>query len=523
MSLTSALNDFHKAHRQAALKEIFSKLTGKSTDLLKYDEVLKKLHLVSQFEIGLHDIPLNAIIGSVGRYHDFTKDFLPKRESDKHRWANVKTAMESMRGVPPIEVYKMGEAYFVKDGNHRVSIARQNNSSHIQAYVTEVKTKVPIEPDTQPDDLIIKAEYVVFLEATRFNQLCPHGDLSVTIPGQYEYLAEHIGVHRYYMGIDLKREVSPEEAVIHWFTDVYTPAADVIRAQGILRDFPDRTVTDLYLWLMNYQAELENELGWKIEPQDAAQSMVSNHSRRIIKISKRILKRLVDILTPDTLESGPSTGSWRQKMHDTGKDKEHLFHNLLIPVNNKDINDPALQQALLLAKKESSRVNGLHILHKSDERHQRQAKAIEKQFKAACEKAGVEFAFAIEHGSIARNIVDRGCWTDLIVIKVNHPPLPNPFKKLRSGFHTLIRRSGRPILVVTRKATPLKSMLLAYDGSPKAKEALYLAAYLAEKWDARLTIISILGSNQVTEKTQNEAKSYLQSHNLEANFITDQG
>jgi len=103
-------------------------------------------------------------------------------------------------GLPPIEVYQIGEVYFVQDGNHRVSVAYQLGARYIQAYVTEVQTRVPLTPDVQPVDLILMAEYADFLEGTRLDELRPGADLRTSIPGQYQALSEHIDVHRYYMG-----------------------------------------------------------------------------------------------------------------------------------------------------------------------------------------------------------------------------------------------------------------------------------------------------------------------------------
>ena len=81
--------------------------------------------------------------------------------------------MTGLSGVPPIEVYKVGDAYFVKDGNHRVSVARQLGMSHIEAYVTDVATSVPVGSDLRPDDLILKSEYADFLERTQLRRLRP--------------------------------------------------------------------------------------------------------------------------------------------------------------------------------------------------------------------------------------------------------------------------------------------------------------------------------------------------------------
>jgi hypothetical protein len=172
VSLVSAVHDFWRARRQAGMEEVMARLTGKSADLLSYDEVRKKLRVGPGGRRTLRDIPLDAIVGSVGRYHDFTRSFLPRLDH-ADRWARVKLAVTSMAGVPPIEVYQIGETYFVQDGHHRVSVARDLEATHIQAYVREVRSRVPLSPDAEADELILKGEYADFLQRTHFDELRP--------------------------------------------------------------------------------------------------------------------------------------------------------------------------------------------------------------------------------------------------------------------------------------------------------------------------------------------------------------
>jgi uncharacterized ParB-like nuclease family protein len=132
----TAVEDFKRARKAAALQQLLARLTGKSADLLAYNEVRDQLGATEFIEQGIQEIPLDAIVGSVGRYRDFTRSFLPKHDSNKARWARVRTAVIDMVGMPPIDVYQVGEVYFVIDGNHRVSIARQLGTKTISARVT---------------------------------------------------------------------------------------------------------------------------------------------------------------------------------------------------------------------------------------------------------------------------------------------------------------------------------------------------------------------------------------------------
>ena len=217
---SSAINDFRQAHRQAALQQVMARVTGKSAELLSYEDVLNKLRLTGRSMRGVHEIPVADIVGTVGRSADFTRTFLPRKGSDEQRWANLKAFIQehSLDALPPIEVYQIGSAYFVQDGHHRVSIARQLGIEFIAAVVTEVQTRVPLTPDTDWNALIRNAEYAAFLEYTRLDRLRPRTDFAVSVPGQYTKLEDHIEVHRYFIEVAEEREVDFEEAVCRWIS-----------------------------------------------------------------------------------------------------------------------------------------------------------------------------------------------------------------------------------------------------------------------------------------------------------------
>ena len=262
----AAIQDFQSAHLRGGLEEVLARVRGRSNDLLSYDEVAQKLKLRARSDAGIQFIPVAAIVGSTGRYTDFTRTFLPRNLDDQERWARVKAAfLDAETALPPIEVYKVGEVYFVIDGNHRVSIARQERFETIEAHVIEVRTDIALTPDVQPDDLIIKAEYAEFLDATHIMDLRPNVDLSVTACCQYGKLLEQICVQECLLELDSKSEIPFREAVEDWYDHIYTPLAEAIRDRGLLRWFPGRTLTDLYLWISENRSALEKELGWEIQ------------------------------------------------------------------------------------------------------------------------------------------------------------------------------------------------------------------------------------------------------------------
>jgi nucleotide-binding universal stress UspA family protein len=522
LRLSSAVEDFRRARRQASLQQIVARLTGKSAELLAYEHVRQKLKARGFSEQGLKEIPLDAVVGSVGRYTDFTRSFLPRQDSDEGRWARVKVAMTDMRGVPPIQVYQIGQAYFVQDGNHRVSVARRLGATHIEAYVTQVQTKVPLSPDVQPDDLISKAEYADFLERTLLDELRPEANLSVTAPGQYQALEEHIGVHRYFMGLEQEREIPYEEAVAHWYDQVYLPVVRVIRERGILRDFPGRTETDLYLWISEHRATLVQELGWEIGPEVAAANLSLQLSPRPQRVVTRMSGKILDAVTPDELEAGPPPGQWR-KEHVTARQDDRLFTDILVAVNGEESGWYALEYALEIARREGARLHGLHVAPLKVEEKSPEVQAVQTEFSRRCEEADIPGDLALESGKVPRRVCERAPLTDLVVLSLSYPPPPRPMARLGSGLRTIIQRCPRPVLAVPESSPSLDRVLLAYDGSPKADEALFIATYVADRWNIPLVIVTVIESGRTTSDTLERAQSYLETHKVQATIVKGNG
>lgn len=518
----SAIQDFQRARDQAALQELLGRLTGKPTELLSYEEVRQVIRASGIVSRSLQEIPLDAIVGSVGRYNDFTRSFLPRQDSDKERWSRVMVAVLDSGGVPPIEVYQIGDAYFVHDGHHRISVARKLGNSHIQAYVTQIRSKVPLSPDTSPDELILKAEYVDFLELTHLDRLRPEASLTVTVPGQYHKLLEHIEVHRYYMGIDQERHIPYEEAVVQWYDNIYLPVVQLIRDQGILYSFPGRTETDLYLWIAKHRADLEEGLGWEIPYSTAASDLTDQFGERSGSIIGRIGRRVLDIVVPDELESGPVTGQWRQERVEDRPDNR-LFVDILVPVSGEDVGWRALEQAIEVARRENGRLRGLHVVADEDLINSPEASQMRDRFRWRRGEIGFEGDLIVDAGPVSRIICDRARFADLVVVYLAHPPGSGPLARLGSGFRNLVRRCSRPILAVPDEASPLSKGLLAYDGSPKAREALFVATYLTGHWQMPLVVLWVGDQEDGESGPLDEARQYIEDCGLEATYVIDQG
>ncbi len=253
--VASARYDFEHARNRAMTQELLAPLTKMPVDLLSYDEVRNKLHLRGGIYRGLQDVPMDKIVGSVGRYRDFTRTFLPRSGVSAQRWARIRALAES-GGWPPIEVFKVDDVYFVKDGNHRVSAAREMGLVSIEGYVTEIVSPVPLEASMTPMDLIIKADYAEFLACTQLDKLRPDQNIEFTVPGRYQDLLTHIVAHQYCLEQGRGEPVAWEEAAIGWYDNVYLPLVRLIRDKELLREFPHRTEADLYAWVTRYELEL---------------------------------------------------------------------------------------------------------------------------------------------------------------------------------------------------------------------------------------------------------------------------
>jgi nucleotide-binding universal stress UspA family protein len=518
----SAIQDFRRARSRAKLEQVMARLTGASTELLNYEEVRQKLKGTHTTSRGLQDIPIDAIVGSVGRYSDFTRSFLPRQDADERRWAGVEAAMTDMTGLPPVEVYQIGKAYFVMDGNHRVSVAKQLGATHVEAYVTELHTKVPLSPDVQPQDLIVKAEYAEFLEHTRLDELRPNADLSMSLPGKYQELEEHISVHRYFMGIEQDREIPYEEAVAHWYDTVYLPVAQMIRENGLLRDFPDRTETDLYLWILDHRDQLGQELAWEIEPEVAAEDLVGRFSPKLGQVVRRVMQKVRAIVLPKGITPGPAPGKWR-RTRGVRASGEHLFSRILVTVNGKEDGWHVVDQALKLARREQGRLIGLHVVASKRKLESETVQAIRAEFTRRCEEAGVPSQWIVEQGDVSEEICDVGRWLDLVAIDLAYPPGNRPVARLSSGLRTLIQHCAVPILAIPQTPLDVSRILLAYDGSSKAKEALFVSTYMAGTWNAPLAVVTVLEENHTTSETVRLARRYLERHGIDAMYVEKRG
>jgi len=274
--LNRARGDFLHARFKAFMNSVWAVIAGRPNQLLSFDEVKEKLRLGGPIYGGVKTIRMDQIVGSLNRYQDFDRAFLPTQSETAERWQRVGLAYYKDISLPPILLYKVGQVYFVVDGHHRVSVAREQGQEFIEAEVRECAVKVNVTADhLRPEDLEILSAKVDFIERTNIDRLRPGSNIKMSIPDGFERMLEHIAVHQYFMGLDEKRDISEEEAIIHWYDTVYLPIVQVIRESGILDEFPGKTEGDLYLWVLDhahYLAETEGQP--LLPPAEAAREYV---------------------------------------------------------------------------------------------------------------------------------------------------------------------------------------------------------------------------------------------------------
>ncbi len=263
-----AEDEFNRARRRAFVQDILAPLRNQAADLLPFEQVRQTLRLGSQTYQGLQDVPLDQIVGSVARYHDFSRAFLPRRDGLRRRWQRV-LALQGR--LLPIDLYKVGDVHFVVDGNHRVSVARQAGAPTIEAHVWEYATRVPVESNDSLNDVLIRQEYLEFLEQSQLDVNRPEQRIIFTVPGRYHQLGEEIAQHRLWLDSQHTYSVSFEEAAADWFDNVYMPMVKVIREQDMLAEFPGRTEADLVAYILRHRDELRQH--WAQTPPRPAPSL----------------------------------------------------------------------------------------------------------------------------------------------------------------------------------------------------------------------------------------------------------
>jgi hypothetical protein len=234
--LTDAQFDFSRARRQRVLSRLADRLRGQPSDvnvILPFEEVVEALGRKGERSLGLQTIPLDSIVGTVDRGREFDRRFLPKSGRVRPRWERIAAAQRRGEAMPPIDVYRIGDLHFVRDGHHRVSVARAQGRKDIDAYVTEVETELGADAKIRLADLPLKSHERLFYDRV---PLPPEARerIRVTDPWSYAELAEAVEAWGFRVMQGRQEFMTREEVARAWFHDEYVPVVEMLREADLL-------------------------------------------------------------------------------------------------------------------------------------------------------------------------------------------------------------------------------------------------------------------------------------------------
>ena len=260
-SFMQAQLDFDKNVKKGKMESLINSLRWKDSSLLSLYEVTSIIKPRSESYEGMQTIEVDKIIGSEGRYKDFSFSFLPKKNFLKGRWQSIDRAHLEQVVLPPISVYYIGGFYFVRDGNHRVSVAKSLGVEFIDAEVVRLDSVIKLEKGItikQIKKLAVNHERNMFMEQYSPSYL-PMGTIVFTTPGAYPEMVNHILVHKWYLNENQEEEISFETAAVSWYKNVYLPIISIIREEHFLSNYPKSTEGDIYMVLVRKWDDLKKK------------------------------------------------------------------------------------------------------------------------------------------------------------------------------------------------------------------------------------------------------------------------
>lgn len=295
--------EFEDARFRSLLNNLKYFLIGRNNELLSFEKIRKEFKLYRQRYLGVRTVKVDNIVGSLDRYRDFDRYFLPKKVHLQRRWADIHNLIARDVILPPVKLYKAGEIYFVLDGNHRVSVSKKKGIKYIDAEVTEFITDIPFIPNMDPSKMFIMAERERFLDVTGLKEKRQDVKVEVTAPGRYEFLLGQINKLMVQLNENKKIDeetISFKEASLIWYDNIYLPAIEIIKNFGLLEKFPNRTEADLYIWINEHKRYLSLKYGREVVIKFAAEDFLFRYSTspfrrfklKIINLKFKILESL---------------------------------------------------------------------------------------------------------------------------------------------------------------------------------------------------------------------------------------
>ncbi len=261
-----AQDDFLRARRRRTLARVAAALRRDPGDMdviVPFDEVVAALGRVGERDLGVQVIPLESIVGTVNRGRDFDRAFRPTSPRVRPRWERIALARRRGEAFPPIDVYRVGDVHFVRDGHHRVSVARAQGDGAIDARVVEVLTRVGADRSLRAGDLPLKGHERLFHERVPLPPEA-HARLRLTDPGRYGLLAEGVEAWGFRLMQHEEAFLDRQEVARRWFAEEYRPVVALLR-EAVLFDPRRETEADAYLRLSGERYRLMRTQEWSDE------------------------------------------------------------------------------------------------------------------------------------------------------------------------------------------------------------------------------------------------------------------
>jgi hypothetical protein len=270
-----AQTDFLRARRRATLARLAARLRGEPDDVrhvLPYEEVVAALGFVSEHSAGTAVVSLDAIIGTVDRGRDFDRSFRPTSGRVRSRWEHIAAAMRRGEPMPPVDLVRIGKIYFVRDGHHRVSVARALGHSDIDAHVTEVVTRVGAERAITLAELPVKSHERVFFERVPLPDNA-RDEITLVDPWDYDKLAEAVEAWGFRTSQDRGEPITRRETAFLWLENEYRPVVEMLREADLIGT---QTETEAYIRLTAARYRLLRTHRWD---EDVLQQVVDDLTR----------------------------------------------------------------------------------------------------------------------------------------------------------------------------------------------------------------------------------------------------
>lgn len=259
-----AQDDFVRQRRRRAFDRLIQRLRREPQDfdvILPYEEVVAALGFAGERHVGIEMVEIGSIVGSVDRTADFDRSFRPVTKKTRERWERIALAYRRGEALPPVSLYRIGEVHFVRDGHHRISVARAHGLEQIEADVTEVQTRLGADASIRIADLTMKGHERMFRERVPLPEAA-YSQIQLRDPWDYGNLAEGVEAWGFRATQASGTFMSREQVAQAWFDDEYLPVVSELRELDLVGD---RTDAEAYMTVVTERYRLLRTHAWSPE------------------------------------------------------------------------------------------------------------------------------------------------------------------------------------------------------------------------------------------------------------------